>query len=112
MRQLLYATRDLAWPSLHHSKGRLLGLPFVVAACTPALFYPLSTCIAALMVASVASFLVFVPLTALALNGGVALGDDAPLPPLTPRAYAVLLLLWTTSAWAGAALASLRVVAA
>jgi hypothetical protein len=112
MRQLLYATRDLAWPSLHHSEGRLLGLPFVATACAPALFYPLSTCIAALMVASVASFLVFVPLTALAMNGGAALNDDEPLPPLTHRAYAVLLLLWTTSAWLGAALASLRVIAA
>jgi hypothetical protein len=111
MRQLLYATRDLAWPSLHHSEGRLLGLPFVVAACAPALVYPLSTCIAALLVAGVASFLVFVPVTALALNGGAALSDDEPLPPLTPRAYVVLLLLWTTSAWLGAALASLRVIA-
>ncbi|HXA26756.1 MAG TPA: hypothetical protein VNW90_31075 [Acetobacteraceae bacterium] len=108
MRQLLHATRDLAWPSLRHSEGRLLGLPFVLAACAPCLVYDWSVCIAALMVASVASFLVFVPLTALALNGGVALGDDQPLPPLTTRAYTLLFLLWTTSAWLGAALTSLR----
>ena len=91
MRQLLYATRDLAWPSLRHTEGRLLGLPFVLAACAPGLVSDWSVCIAALMIASVASFLVFVPLTALALNGGVALGDDQPPPPLTPRAYALLL---------------------
>ena len=108
MRQLLHATRDLAWPSLRHTEGRLLGLPFVLAACAPGLVYDWSVCIAALMIASVASFLVFVPLTALALNGGVALGDDQPPPPLTPRAYALLFLLWTTSAWLGAALTSLR----
>jgi hypothetical protein len=108
MRQLLHETRDLAWPSLHHTEGRLLGLPFVLAACAPGLVYDWSVCIAALMIASVASFLVFVPLTALALNGGEALGDDQPLPPLTSRAYALLFVLWTTSAWLGAALTSLR----
>jgi hypothetical protein len=108
MRQLLHATRDLAWPSLRHTEGRLLGLPFVLAACAPGLVYDWSVCIAALMIASVASFLVFVPLTALALNGGVALNDEQALPPLTPRAYGLLFLLWTTSAWLGAALTSLR----
>jgi hypothetical protein len=108
MRQLLYATRDLAWPSLRHSEGRLLGLPFVLAACAPGLVYTWPVCIAALMIASVASFLVFVPLTALALNDGAPLGDDEPTPPLTPRAYALLLMMWTTTAWLGAVLTSLR----
>jgi hypothetical protein len=108
MRQLLHATRALSWPSVHHSEGRLLGLPFVLSACAPGLVYAWPVCIAALMVASVASFLVFVPLTALALNGGAALDDNAPPPPLTPRAYALLFLLWTSAAWLGAALVSLR----
>ena len=107
MRQLLHATRDLAWPSFHHSQGRLVGLPFVLAAVAPGLVFPWPACLAALMVASVASFLVYVPLTALALNGGVALGDDEALPPLTPRAYALLFVLWTATAWLGATLASL-----
>jgi hypothetical protein len=112
MRQLLHSTRDLAWPSLHHSEGRLLGLPFVLSTCALGFVYSGPICIAALMIASVASFLVFVPLTALALNGGVALGDDVPPPPLTPRAYVLLFLLWTTSAWLGAALTSLRALPA
>ena len=60
-------------------------------------------CIAALIAASVASFLVYVPLTAVALNGGDALSEEAPVPALTARAYGVLLLLWTTTAWLGAA---------
>jgi hypothetical protein len=108
MRQLLHATRDLSWPSLRHSEGRLLGLPFVLSACAPGLVYAWPVCVAALMIASVASFLVFVPLTALALNGGMALGDEQPPPPLTPRAYALLFVLWTSAAWLGAALTSLR----
>jgi hypothetical protein len=38
-----------------------------------------------------------------ALNGGDALSEEAPVPALTARAYGVLLLLWTTTAWLGAA---------
>jgi len=86
-------------------QGRLLGLPFVLAACGPGFVFGWSACFGALMVASLASFLVYVPLTALALNGGVALGENAPIPRLTPRAYVVLLLLWSATAWLGAAAA-------
>ena len=57
------------------------------------------------MIASLASFLVYVPLTVLALNGGGALAEDAPVPALTARAYMALLALWTTTAWLGAAAA-------
>jgi hypothetical protein len=106
MRQFLQATHDLAWPSLRHAQGRLLGLPFVLAAGAPGLVLGWSACIAALLIASLASFLVYVPLTALALNDGGALAEDAPAPPLTPRAYLVLLLLWTATAWLGAAAAT------
>ena len=58
-----------------------------------------------LVIAVLASFMVYVPLTVLALNGGGALAEDAPVPALTARAYAVLLVLWTTTAWLGAAAA-------
>jgi hypothetical protein len=108
MRQLLHATRGLTWPSLRHSEGRLVGLPFVLTACAPGFVFHWPICVAALLVAAVASFLVYVPLTALALNGGVALVDDERSPPMTPRAYTLLLLLWTATAWLGAALVSLR----
>jgi hypothetical protein len=104
MRQLLHATRDLTWPSLHSAEGRLLGLPFVLAACAPGLVFQWRACIVALMLASVASFLVYVPMTALALNNGIALRDDDPAPKLTPRAYAALFVLWTATAWFGAAM--------
>lgn len=104
MRQLLRATRDLPWPSLHHTEGRLLGLPFVLVACAPGLLFHWPACIVALLLASVASFLVYVPMMALALNHGAALRDNEPAPPLTPRAYATLFLLWTATAWSAAAI--------
>ncbi len=106
MRYLRQATHRLTWPSLHNMQGRLLGLPFVLTACGPGFVFGWSACFGALMVASLASFLVYVPLTALALNGGVALGENTPIPRLTPRAYVVLLLLWSATAWLGAAAAA------
>jgi hypothetical protein len=105
MRYLPHATRDLAWPSLRHAEGRLLGLPFVLAACAPGIVFQWRACIAALLIASVASFLVYVPMTALALNRGAALTEDTPAPPLNARAYVLLLALWTATAWCGAAAA-------
>jgi hypothetical protein len=91
-----------SWPSRRHTDGRLLGLLFVLAACTPVLVFEWRTCIAALLLASVASFPVFVPMTALALNRGVALRDHEPAPALTPRACATLFSLWTATAWLAA----------
>jgi hypothetical protein len=102
MRSLRPTVPYPAWPSLHDARGRLLGLPFVLAAFGPGLVLGWQACFAALMIASLASFLIYVPLTVLALNGGEALSGDAPVPALTARAYAVLLMLWTATAWAGA----------
>jgi hypothetical protein len=98
MRQTTFAP---AWPSLRDGRGRLLGLPFVVATFPPGLVFGWQAMIAALAIASVASFLVYVPITVLVLNGGDALAEDAPVPALTPRAYAALLALFTFTAWAG-----------
>ena len=102
MRSLRQTPPALAWPSLNHSQGRLLGLPFVLAALGPCLVFGWQACLAALTIATLATFLVYVPLTALALNGGSALVEEAPVPALTARAYAVLLVLWTATAWLGA----------
>jgi len=106
MRYLRETTPVLAWPSLRHARGRLLGLPFVLLAFGPGSVFGWQACMAALTIAGLASFLVYVPMTALALNEGRALGEDAPVPALTARAYAVLLVLWTASVWLGAAAAS------
>ena len=93
----------LAWPSLREARGRMLGLPFVVAACSPAAMFGWSVCVAAAVLAVLANFIVFVPLTVLMLNGGQAMRGDLEMPPLTARAYFGLLLLWTATSWAAAA---------
>ncbi len=92
----------LAWPSLREWRGRLLGLPFVLAACSPASLFGWQVCLAATVPAILANFIAFVPLTVLALNGGQALRSDLDAPPLTARAYLGLLLLWTAAVWASA----------
>ena len=61
---------------------------------------------AGLLLATLASFVVFLPLTALALNGGQPISAEAPAPALSARSQAVLLGLWTVTAWAGAGLAA------
>ncbi|HEY7579719.1 MAG TPA: hypothetical protein VH855_19190 [Acetobacteraceae bacterium] len=106
MRSVRQTTPDLAWPSLHNARGRLLGLPFVLMAASACIPFGWQAGLAGLMVASVASFVVFVPVMALALNGGAALSEDAPMPPLTARSYVVLLTLWTLAAWLGAVVVS------
>jgi hypothetical protein len=105
MRSLRPTIPYVAWPSLRDARGRLLGLPFALAVLVPGCFLGWQACFAALVIASLASFVVYVPLTVLALNGGGALADDAPAPALTARAYTVLLALWATTAWLAAAAA-------
>lgn len=93
----------VTWPCLHEANGRLLGLPFVVTAALPGLVVGWQVCLAAAVLAILASFIVFVPLTALMLNGWQPVGRDIDMPPLTARAYGVLLLSWTGAAWLYAA---------
>ena len=61
-------------------------------------------CVTGLLLATLASFVVFLPVTALALNGGRAIAADGPAPALTAKAQVALLGLWTATAWIGAAL--------
>jgi hypothetical protein len=102
MRSLRLTTPSLVWPSLRDTRGRLLGLPFVLAALAPGYLLGWQACLSALAIACLASFLIYVPLTVLALNGGNPLAEASPVPQLTARAYWVLLTLWTTTAWLGA----------
>lgn len=94
------------WPSLPHVRGQYLGLPFLLMALGPALLLGWKACFVALMIANVATFVVYVPLTVLVLNGGAPLVADELAPSLTPCSYVVLLALWTVTAWVGAAFAS------
>ena len=84
----------------------LPGLPHVAAALATYFVFGGQACVTGLLLATLASFVVYLPVTALALNGGRAIAADAPAPALTTRAQMVLLGLWTVTAWAGAALAS------
>jgi len=79
----------------------------VLTAIAPGFMFGWPACIAALMIASLASFLVYVPLTALALNSGQPLAEDAPAPALTAPTYAALLALWATTAWLAASMVPL-----
>lgn len=87
-------------------KPWLPGLPHVAAALATDFVFGGQACVAGLLLATLASFVVYLPVTALALNGGRAIAPDAPAPVLTPSAQVVLLGLWTVTAWAGAALAA------
>ena len=82
----------------------LPGLPHVAAALATYFVFGAQGCVTGLLLATLASFVVYLPLTALALNGGRPIPEDAPAPALTLKAQAGLLALWTLTAWAGAAL--------
>jgi hypothetical protein len=85
----------------------LPGLPHVAAALATCFVFGGQACVTGLLMATLASFVVYLPLTALALNGGRAIAADAPPPVLTARAQFLLLALWTITAWAGAGLTAL-----
>lgn len=83
----------------------LPGLPHVAAGLATYFVFGAQGCVTGLLLATLASFVVYLPVTALTLNGGRAIAEDAASPALTTRAQMVLLALWTVTAWAGAALA-------
>lgn len=85
----------------------LPGLPHVAGALATYFVFGFQGCVTGLLLATLASFVVYLPVTALALNGGRAIPADGPVPVLTMRAQLVLLGLWTVTAWAGAAMTSL-----
>lgn len=90
-------TSDTAW---------LPGLLHVVAAAAAAPVLGIAPAVTGLLMATLVSFVVFVPLTVLALNDGAPLAEDADPPRLPPLARMALLVLWTATAWAVAAMAA------
>jgi hypothetical protein len=80
------------------------GLPHAVAAAATWLAFGGAACVAGLLMASLVSFVVWLPLTALALNNGKPLAEDAVAPALTPNAKRALFVLWTATAWLAAAI--------
>jgi hypothetical protein len=79
------------------------GLPHALAAMAtwPAFGGP--ACVAGLLLASLVSFVVWLPMTALALNNGRAVTSDVQAPSLTPNARRALFALWVATAWVAAA---------
>ena len=84
----------------------LPGLAHVAAALATYFVFGGPACVTGLLLATLASFVVFLPLITLGLNGGRAIAADGPAPVLTGRAQLLLLGLWTLTAWGGAALAA------
>ena len=82
----------------------LPGLPHVAAALATLFVFGGQACVTGLLLATLASFVVYLPVTALTLNGGRPIAPDRPAPVLSLRARVMLLVLWTLTAWAGAAL--------
>jgi hypothetical protein len=85
----------------------LPGLPHVAAGLATCFVFGGQACVTGLLLATLASFVVYLPVTALTLNGGRAITADSAAPVLTPRTQLLLLGLWTLTAWAGAALTAL-----
>jgi len=81
----------------------LPGAAHLAAALTPALVFGGQACVAGLVVAILANYILYLPLSALALNDWQPIGPDDPAPELTGRVRVVLLVLWTATAWLGAA---------
>jgi len=100
------ALQASAAPDIAAHKPWLPGLPHAVAGLATWAVFGGQACLTGLLFATLASFVVYLPMTALALNGGAALPTDAPAPVLTARPRMVLLALWTATAWASAALAA------
>jgi hypothetical protein len=83
----------------------LPGLPHAVAGLATYFVFGVQACVTGLLLATLASFVVYLPVIALALNDGQAIAADVPAPVLTTRAHLVLLGMWSITAWLGAALA-------
>ena len=81
------------------------GLPHALSAAASSLAFGGAACVAGLLMASFVSFVVWLPLTALALNNGSPLRPEQAAPALTPNARRALFVLWTMTAWLAAAIA-------
>lgn len=90
-------------PTVDLSRRTILAVPMVLSACASGLVFGPLACLTALIVASLASFVIYIPLIAIGLNRGQGLAEDAPDPVLTRGAFGLLFALWTATAWLAAA---------
>ncbi len=81
------------------------GLPHVLAAAVILPVFGAVACATALLITSLISFVVWLPMTALVLNRGAPLTEHDTAPVLTFNAKLALFGLWTATAWIVAAVA-------
>ena len=81
------------------------GLPHVLAALVAWPMFGTAACVSGLLMTSLVTFVVWLPMTALALNNGQALAESDAAPVLTSNAKRVLFVAWTATAWLAAAIA-------
>ena len=79
------------------------GLPHVLSAAATWPVFGGASCAAGLLMASLVTFIVWLPMTVLALNNGAPLAEHDAAPALTANAKRVLFLGWTATAWLAAA---------
>ena len=84
-------TASIWFPALPHAVAGLAIWPVFGAAA----------CATGMLLACLATFVVFLPLTAIALNHGAAVVDGSP--ELTPNAKRMLFGRWAATAWLAAA---------
>ena len=99
------AVRTLTGLSFSPEQPWFPGLAHAATGLSTAFVFGVQACLTGLLLATLASFVVYLPLTALALNGGRAIRDDAEAPELTLKAQLALLVLWTLTVWIVASLA-------
>lgn len=99
MREFRFVPGFITGASAQVDAGWLPGLPHALAglACGPVFGWQAAG--AGLLMAAFASFVLYLPLIALALNQGRPIPSDAATPAMTPAAHGALLALWTLTAW-------------
>jgi hypothetical protein len=102
MRALISQTVAATRPA--HGAPWLPGLAHVLGAATTLPVFGGAACAVGLLMTSLVSFVVWLPLTALALNGGAPLAEDAAAPDLTPNARRTLFVLFVGTAWLAASI--------
>lgn len=108
MHELESSSRAAVAASGYVLQTRLLCLPHAFLGVATGFAYGWPACVYGLTMAVLASFVVFLPMTALILNGGRVIGPGDEAPSLSLITHGVLLALWTATAWGAAAIAPVR----
>lgn len=75
------------------------GLPVLGVALVCSLTFGGPACVAGILMASFASFILYIPMMMLWLNGGEPLAPDAEAPSITAALQRRLFALWAVTAW-------------